>query len=244
MNVRLITDSLGMERPPELGDVPFELAYPNLLRRRLKDSEIHVHSHCQRARTMDEALDQVAVLERGATDLLIVHVGVVDCALRVFTRQEREMVKRMPRNERERLLAHIKQHRREIILSTPPKVYTPLPQFKRCAEMLIGAAKKLGVAAICFINIIRPNAAREHRSPGLTRMVQDYNAVFTRLSSHDDVHVFDANGLVTESGDYDTFLNKDLVHLSREGGMLLAIKLHEFIVAMQPNVAARTTHAQ
>jgi acyl-CoA thioesterase I len=172
--------------------------------------------------------------------VVIVHVGVVDCAPRVFLRREGSFVANIRFAWlRERILKFAHDHRRAII-QRRRRVYVPLPRFERLVQTVGEKAGEAKLKSLVFINIISPPDSVEERSPGFQNNVIAYNRVLQQQTKHKWVSLIDLNGLVQSEGGSEK-LTFDGIHLNERGHELLANEIQKQIFPMLSELIPTST---
>ena len=236
LKIALLADSLALPREDVGGDELLEVTYPFLLdqalRRRFGAAAPVIFERGMRRRTIEYVLDEweeLVVLRK--PQLVIVHVGIVDCAPRVFLRREASFVANIRFAPlRDRIFKFTHDHRRKIV-EFRRKVYVPLPRFERLVEQVVEKARDLGVKSLVFINIIRPPDSVEARSPGFQSNVIAYNQVLQRQTNESFVSLIDLNRIVLEQGGPEAMM-VDGIHLNERGHKLLAQELEEHVMRL------------
>lgn len=232
MKVVILADSLALPREEVGGERCFEVAYPYLLHESLRHqfglSAPLIVERGMRLRTVEAVLTDwhEQVLLRTA-DVVVVHVGVVDCAPRIFLRREQRFVANRPRFIREPILRFVHNNRRQIILKRP-RVYVPLPRFKRHIEEVTQKGRDSNLLSLVYVNIVEPPDSMEQRSPGFQVNVRRYNEVLAEQASQPRVKLIDLNSAIKENGGSDK-LTCDGVHLNVRGHEILASLLDKHI---------------
>jgi lysophospholipase L1-like esterase len=235
MKIAILADSLALPREDVGGDELLEVTYPFLLdqslRRRFGAAAPIIFERGMRRRTIEYVLDEWnELVELRKPQIVIVHVGIVDCAPRVFLRREASFVANIRfASLRDRIFKFTHDHRRRIV-QFRRKVYVPLPRFERLVQQVVEKARETGVQSLVFINIIRPPDAVEERSPGFQSNVIAYNQVLQDQTKHDFVSVIDLNRMVYGGGGPETLM-VDGIHLNERGHALLAQQLETRINA-------------
>ena len=233
MKIAILADSLALPRQKEEGDTPYEATYPFLLdqnlRRRWGGDEAWVIERGMRRRTIQNVIeDWFEMVELRKPHVVVVHVGIVDCAPRVFLRKERDLVERLrPARLRIRILDFAHEHRRSIV-SLRKKVYVPAEQFAKGVERVVELARDCAVESLVFVNIITPPEEMEERSPGFLRNVEIYNDILRERTNQPGIKLIELNELITNNGGSKR-LTIDGIHLSNEGHRLLAHELEAHI---------------
>lgn len=233
MRIVIMADSLAMPRQKEEGDIPFEATYPYLLDSALRNEALEaspvIIERGMRRRTIEYVLDEwFELVELRNPDVLIVHVGVVDCAPRIFLRRERRFVESFRLAfVRKAILDFVHKHRRSIIRMRP-RVYVPEERFSRLVGEVVAKASQAKMKSVIFINIITPPAALEDRSPGFIENVRRYNEI---LKSHCTglAQLIDVDAIVRANGGPEQ-MTTDGIHINRTGHQLLALELQQAIL--------------
>jgi acyl-CoA thioesterase I len=234
MKILILADSLALPREGVGGDALVEVTYPFLfdqwLRLQFGAEAPVVFERGMRLRTIEYVLDEWhELVELRKPDVVIVHVGVVDCAPRVFLRREGLFVARIPiAPVRDRILKFAHDHRRAIV-ERRRRVYVPLPRFEKLVQTVVQKAGEAGLKALVFVNIISPPDWLEERSPGFQHNVVAYNRVLQDQTKHSWVSLIDLNSLVQNDGGFEN-LAADGIHLSERGHALLANELKKQII--------------
>jgi len=234
MKIAILADSLALPRDDVGGEQMLEVTYPFLLdqslRQQFGSNAPMVFERGMRRRTIEYVLDDWnEQVELKKPEMVIVHVGVVDCAPRVFLRREGAFVAniRIPW-VRDRILKFAHDHRRGIV-ERRRKVYVPLWRFEKLVEQVVQKAKDTAVKSLVFINIIDPPDAVEERSPGFQKNVVAYNRVLQEQTKQSIVTLIDLNRMIHEEGG-SAELTVDGIHLNERGHALLAHELEQHIL--------------
>jgi lysophospholipase L1-like esterase len=247
MKVVILADSLALPRQEGEGNIPFEATYPYLLdeslRERLARRAPLIIERGMRSRTIERVLDEwfEMVSLRGA-EVVVVHVGIVDCAPRIFMPRERAFIERLrPARLRIRFLNFVHRHRRRIV-QTRGRVYVPVRKFKAGVEEVVRRAREARVRSLVFINIIEPPPLMEERSPGFRRNVEDYNRILRAQAAEQGVHLIDLDNLIRARGGPEE-LTVDGIHINHAGHKMLAQELERHILSLLENerTEARTS---
>jgi lysophospholipase L1-like esterase len=228
--VLILADSLALPREGA-DDIPYESTYPYLLEERLRRHyrvPPIILERGMRRRTIEYVLDEwFELVELRTPDLIIIHVGIVDCAPRIFLRRERQFVEGLRwRRLRESILKFVHQHRAWII-RTRRRVYVPLDRFRPLVQNVVDKARQQKTPVV-FVNIIEPADEIEKRSPGFQENVRLYNQVLAGHADGQHVLLVDLNSIVIEHGSAQ-MLTADGIHIDRQGHELLAGELEKII---------------
>lgn len=227
-----MADSLAMPREDET-NIGFESTYPYLLdhslRQQVPTSNAMVIERGMRRRTIEYVLDEwYELVGLRQPDVVIVHVGIVDCAPRVFLRRERQYIERLrPVGLRDFVLRFVHRHRRAIV-NFRRRVYVPPERFTALVQQVIEKAQTSKVRLLIFINIITPPAHLEDRSPGFGENVKLYNQILKSQAKGEGVAFLDLDMMVKEAGGSEK-LTTDGIHINEAGHQLLAKELERHI---------------
>lgn len=236
MRVVILADSLALPRQEGEGNIPYEATYPYLLdeglRRRLGQRAPWIIERGMRSRTIRNVLDEwFELVQLRRAEVVIIHVGIVDCAPRIFMPRERAVVERLrPARLRVRFLDFVHRHRRRII-SARQRVYVPLESFRGMVEEVIRRGREESLRALLFVNIIEPPQGMEERSPGFQRNVAEYNRVLSAQTSDPLVRLIDLDGLIKAHGGAER-LTVDGIHVNVEGHRMLAEELERHLLEL------------
>jgi lysophospholipase L1-like esterase len=230
-----MADSLAMAREGET-NISFEATYPYLLdqwlRRRFQSDAPLVIERAMRRRTIEYVLDEwYELVDLRKADVVVVHVGIVDCAPRVFLRRERQFVENLrPTFLRESILRNVHQHRRAIV-KIRKKVYVPAERFARHVGQVVERAKQSKLRSLLFVNIIMPPAEMDERSPGFIKNVGVYNEILKSHANGAGVHLIDLDRMIKEAGGVEQ-LTVDGIHINETGHLILAREIETHILSL------------
>lgn len=152
----------------------------------------------------------------------IMHLGVVDCAPRVFSQTERKLLALI----RPRRIAHniisFKSRHRYFLTKFFPKVYVSETLFRENLQLLIESIiEKTASQKIFIINIADTNERNKSRSFGFEGNIQSYNSIISEvvISNKDKIQVVD---LFTFTNNNPDSLLEDGIHLSKKAHDYLA----------------------
>lgn len=235
MKIVVMADSLAMPRQGET-NIAFEATYPYVLdqslRRRLATSSPIVIERGMRRRTIEYVLDEwLELVELRKPDVVVVHVGIVDCAPRVFLRRERQFIENLrPARLRDWVLRFVHRHRRAIIRMRG-RVYVPPQRFRALVAQVVEKARQCKLRSLVFVNIITPPAEMEERSPGFIQNVDTYNEILKSQVHGEGIHLINLNGMIRDGGGPDK-LTVDGIHINEMGHAMLAREIENHIVSL------------
>jgi acyl-CoA thioesterase-1 len=230
-----MADSLAMAREGET-NIPFEATYPYLLdqwlRRRFQAEAPIVIERGMRRRTIEYVLDEwYELVDLRKPDVVVVHVGIVDCAPRVFLRRERQFVENLrPAFLRESILRNAHRHRRAIV-NMRKRVYVPTVRFNALVGQLMEKAKQSKLQSLVLVNIITPPVEMDERSPGFIRNVAVYNEILKSHAKGTGVHLIDMDRMIQEAGGVEQ-LTVDGIHINETGHAMLAKELENHVLSL------------
>jgi lysophospholipase L1-like esterase len=236
MKVVILADSLAMPRPKSEGEIRDDATYPSLLdqslRRKLGAHAPIVIERGARRRTIEFVLaDWPELVELKSAEVVIVHVGIVDCAPRVFMRLEHELLKHLrPRALRDAILHFVHKHRRAIVRMRR-RVYVPAERFRQCVLDVIELARASSVQSLVFVNILSPPDDLEARSPGFQQNVSAYNQILDECVRGERLSLIDLDGLMREAGGSQK-MTVDGIHINEEGQAILARVLEQHVLSL------------
>lgn len=235
MKIVIMADSLAMAREGET-NVAFEATYPNLLeqslRRRFGSEAPWVIERGMRRRTIEYVLDEwYELVDLRRPEVVVIHVGIVDCAPRVFLRRERQFVENLrPAFLREAILSNVHRHRSAIV-KTRKKVYVPPDRFNALVGQVLARSKASKLRSLVIVNIITPPAEMDERSPGFIKNVGIYNQILKTHAEANGAHLIDLDGMIKEAGGVEQ-LTVDGIHLNDAGHKMLANAIETHILSL------------
>jgi len=233
MKIVIMADSLAMPRAGET-NIAFEATYPYLLeqslRSRKETQSAIVIERGMRRRTIEYVLDEwQELVELKTPDVVVIHVGIVDCAPRVFLRRERQFVENLrPAWFRDAVLRFVHNHRSAIV-KFRKKVYVPPERFKPLLDQVFQKARECRVRSLVFVNIVTPPAEMEQRSPGFINNVHAYNEMIRTKVQQEGAHLIDLDKIVLDGGGA-AKLTVDGIHINEEGHARVAKEIEEHIL--------------
>lgn len=181
----ILADSLALARPgATAGATPETRTYPWLLANGA--SARNVTALCQRFFTTDHVRDALlAEPGLGAGADVFIHVGLNDCANRMFLEDERQALSLLAEPVRAAIVGFAQRHRRDILRHLPPRHYVGIDRFRanldRIADLLAGR----GARRVVLCTIILPPAKFWPATPGINANFATYNlAIMTAVQRH------------------------------------------------------------
>jgi hypothetical protein len=224
-----LADSLALPRDENGTRVLWDDTWPYRLGEELRDLhlEAEVINHGARSMTAPDLIrphpfTNHVVLTR--PQVIVVQVGIVDCAPRIFSRRANRILSRVPDPLRRLVIDHRSKKRRELIARNPlRRVYTAPDDYRRAMEALKTKLAGLDFPVHVLVLPVLSHPRLDERSPGYSGNVRRYNAI---LSS-----VWESFIPPDELGISDDFFAEDGYHLSRRGNEAVARTLAERIAS-------------
>lgn len=218
----ILGDSLGMPRPDEQPPVEYEETYPYLLKQLLPEWE--VLSACKRANHATKQgctqylYDDIIFIKPTA---VVIHLGVVDCAPRLFNNYEKIILNKMPSVIRNKIIAFFSKHRK-FFTRRFKKVYVNKKDFEKNIDKLIKTALESKATPI-LIGIADTNHENKEKSYGFSQNIIDYNAILLALAERHKIAFIN----MYDKGD--KILLSDGIHLQPESHKLIANEIYKAI---------------
>ncbi len=221
----LIGDSLLMHRPLEC--INYEDTYGYLVKKSLgKDYDVIIRTRRANDTNMQSDIDHLVYdIKQFEPDLVFLHLGIVDCAPRLFNRLEKIFVKHcLPPFLNKRVVKFFSK-RRYFFTKNFPKSYTKINDFEKNIQKIIDCIKSVGAEPI-IINIAKTNPKKAARSYHFMESIQNYNGVLSKISEKNNCKIIDMYSITKENPDS---LIIDGIHLSKKGSRTLSNKIVEMV---------------
>jgi lysophospholipase L1-like esterase len=223
-------DSLGL--PRDEPKILWEETWPYRLETELQSlgCEAEVINCSARARTADTLVghDFWEHVELKAPDVVILQVGVVDCAPRIFSRTEKRVLNLpvVPNLLREWLIRSRSKRRAKLTARDPmAKVYTAPDEFRHfLEEFQAKLGRQVPQPVLVVLPIIYEPTAMEAKSPGYTQNATRYNSILADFAGRSEAIWLSEQELLGSNLSGDCFAD-DGYHLSPEGNRRLANSL-------------------
>lgn len=180
--VLVLADSLALPRHEHDDIVLYEETWPFLLQKHYPN--IHVINWGRRSRTSLTTLSEFNEIDLVNADMIILQVGVVDGAPRIFTHFEKSILKRLPSGIRNRIISFRKKRRNKITGRNPLKKVDVKPdKFEEYLSLFIEKAKSRNPRTIItLIPIIANYEVMESKSKGFTQNIELYNSIIEKVA--------------------------------------------------------------
>lgn len=184
--VLLFTDSLALPREtPEI--CSYEDTWPILL----KNNCLEIHQVSIGGATSTDLLRQVNYHRAFQPDVVIIQVGIVDCAPRFMSKLEMEIAKRIPYLGK----AIIKGMNNTFIKKNRNINYVNPRLFKKNIDDISLLFRNV---EIYFIGIIPPNPAYDKILPGITKRITEYNNILKQKTNLIETEGFNLDGVMSD----------------------------------------------
>lgn len=200
----LIGDSLGLPRPEE--DAPVaravETIYAGLMLADLSGrGPAAVDAHFQRFFTTDDAVALVeAAPARLAGAQVYVHLGLNDCAVRMFMPAQRLAAGLLPKPVADKVVGFARDFRVALVEAYPDRQYVGLERYGANLLAIAAAARRAGAAGVSFATVLTPPLKFWRRTPQVCRRFTSYNLRVMETAAAVGAVVVDVDRLIWEAG--------------------------------------------
>lgn len=166
-------------------------------------------------------------LKQFEPDIVILHLGISDCAPRLITESEQFYLQSFPNFIRIKTITFLSKYR-YFFTKTFQKVYVKINDFQKYYQKILTEIKKIGAIPI-IINISKPNQKLINRSYNILGNVKRYNNVLSNLAKKNNCKLINIYSLIEN----EPILQKnDGIYLSKSGNKKLAKILIQEIESM------------
>jgi acyl-CoA thioesterase I len=213
----ILGDSLGM--PTGNGEVEYEDTYPYLLTNIVTNCEV-ISRHRRTNDTSKQLNNQNFFddIEMLKPDFLVVHLGIVDCAPRIFSRFQNAIVSILPSVIRRRVLRVVSNFRYSMT-KLNNKTYVKKNKFKENVEKIVDISNMMSVQLL-FIEILITSEENNAKSYNFNKNIIEYNNIIRVASRPEHVRLI----RYPSQNDY---LLRDGIHINKKGNEFLANKINE-----------------
>ena len=216
-------DSLSMPRPKE--GILYEDTFPALLQEHMVP-EWRVINRSRRANNSRKQAMYLKLcddIHDYKPDVFIYHIGIVDCAPRLFSEFQQKLLERLPISVRQKIIGYFSR-RRLYMTKRFPRVFVKPEDFKKYSQKVILTAKKYA-SAIYIIGIIMPSDKILKRSFGYRENVLGYNELLKEVSNETGAEFIDLVNMLDPKEDF----LEDGYHLVKSGNRKIYEVLFERI---------------
>ena len=212
----ILGDSLGMPRPND--HIKYEHTYPYLLKQTLRPFEViprHVRANDTVRQTNEQnLLDDIIFFE---PKIVIIHLGIVDCAPRIFSKKLSKMLTLMPQFLSQTIIKLMSKNR-YFITRYFPKTYVTQSEFKKNLKKIAYTIINCRAKPI-LVEITQTNEINQTRSFNFEKNIRDYNQIIKEIATSLNATIISLNDL------QDSILIEDGIHLNKKGHQILADRL-------------------
>lgn len=216
--VVILGDSLSMPRPEE--GVRYEDTYAHLLHR--EGYEVVNRSKRANDTSMQTAIqnlqDDIIEIE---PDIIVVFLGIVDCAPRIFSRFESKLLSFLPGMIRRKILNFVSWHRYRIT-KIRNKTYVSQNEYRKNILKLIDTANDNG-SKIVFVNTIETTKENDLRSFNFIQNIKNYNQVLADVCKKKEIALIDISRMTH-------YLLADGIHINFEMHKILFESLRASVI--------------
>lgn len=212
-SITILGDSLSMPRKKD------GIAYENTYSCMLKNYNFDVINRSRRANDTSKQCELLNISDDILdydSDIYIIHLGIVDCAPRVFTRRESKVISLLPNFFRKLILKFVSKFRR-IITKYRKITYVNSKKFQENLDFIL---KYLRNKKVILINILDTNELNIERSFGFDTNIKNYNKIIESFKKNENITLIDSNSLPCSKK-----LIEDGIHISKEMHKCLAEKI-------------------
>lgn len=222
-NIAVISDSIGLDRI-SIG-LEMDGTYSFLLQNHLINDgfNLRVAPFCQRNRTSQGALQFIKnseILHAQPPSFLILQLGIVDCAPRVFGVHDAQALRSVCGDDYvQQMLELSTKFRGKLIRPWTTSAYVKLADFsKNIKNIALYAKHILRTKHIFIVNIVKPSKNGKIMAFGsLSEAVDAYNSNMKQLVNSKFLHLIDANSYIWKQENVLDFFTNDNYHYNKVG---------------------------
>ena len=225
--IAIIADSMCLPRGEKEGDVPFETTYPIVLEDTFnsyinKEKTPRFIVKGKRSRTiLDVKEEWKEVIDFIKPEIVIVNVGITDCAPRILDEKKRKFVDGIKINfVKNGIINYLKRNRIKLILKDPTKRFVTKDVFENEYKYIINHLSPK-THKIIFIGILNVSEGLEKKSPGYLESVKLYNSVLSSGADNKKVYFLNVNKEF-EKNNFNECRLEDGYHFSIKGNSIVA----------------------
>lgn len=226
--VAIFADSLALPRPEEMNAFPenLESTYPGIINARLQAEPTlqgaSVWAHCERYFTTDDLIKLLSEHPESVRDAhVLVHLGLNDCAVRMYMDDQRLAIGLLPDAIANEVLAFSSKYRGALVEAFPDFSYVPIRKFAANLHQIAQITRSENARSLTFTTTIVVPERFWPSTPGICRNFTTYNLETMNVAHQVGARVLDVDRLMWGKG-VGVTLNKDGMHLSPVGHELLA----------------------
>jgi lysophospholipase L1-like esterase len=216
----LLGDSLGLPRADQISGKyrGAETTYGWMLG--YQTHSLQPTAICQRYFTTDDAVrvltEEPALAQ---TKKAVIHLGLNDCANRMFLEHERLALSLLKDGLRQQIVRFAQTYRKAILKELPGRHYVTADRFRSNLDLICALLRQGGTKKIILTTAILPPSKFWHSTPGMNANFAKYNMEVLSAVQRNDAVLLDFDRLVTERGALKMLVD-DGMHLSVDGHTL------------------------
>lgn len=227
--ITTLGDSLSLARSED--KIYFKDTYSYLLNKSLRGKYL-VLNKSKRGNTthiqtdFQNLYDDVYTTE---SSYFVIQLGIVDCAPRIISKYEKEILRRFFSKKIQNLYIKIKSSKRRFLTKYFPNTYVSISAFEKKYEYLLTKiCEQPGVNKVILINIADTNPENKRRSFNFEKNINNYNKIINSFSVKftNNVKIFD---LFSLSKIKKKVLLDDGIHISKETHITIAQELEKLL---------------
>lgn len=205
----------------EKGELKYNETYPYLLTHKLPDYEV-ISKHRRTNDTTKQLAKQCIAddIELIKPDIMVVHLGIVDCAPRVFSRFQNALIHILPTKISKPIVGIVSKYRYQITKHVR-KVYVNKQSFERNIEEFVKISLENDIKLI-LVSILRTNEKNKSKSFGFEENIEEYNSIIGSVAEQNNIPLI-------KYPYPNNFLFGDGIHINQAGSLFLCIEICKII---------------
>ena len=225
-NIVILSDSLSLPRVDEDETILLRESYPYLLQKKI-GSDIKIINRGIRFTTTDSLRNFQYLFDNlliYSPSTVIVQMGIVDCAPRLFSSLFRSLINKVPiKMIRDLIILPFKKNRRFFTKYFKIKLVNK-NRFKRNLEVFLDIMIKNKINVI-IVNIPKTNDTNNNKSFNFNKSIDEYNSIISNLLKKYKFKLIDINHYSKK----ENILVDDGIHYNKKGCETVADMLYESI---------------
>lgn len=222
--ITILGDSLSMNRSE--ADIMLSDTYGVLLSKLLSNN-YYINNRSRRGNTVNEQLKFQNIyddIETTKSDYYIIQLGIVDCAPRIFTKQESDFIRDFLPGFCQKVIINFFSKHRKFLTKHFPKQYTKYDDFVDKYKQIVSTIKMSSDVKKIFIFTIA-NTTKENnlKSYNFSNYILKYNEfLYDLIKKETKCEVIDLFNLTKENN---SLLLEDGIHISKKCHEIIAEQL-------------------
>lgn len=148
-------------------------------------------------------------------DIIIIHLGIVDCAPRPVSLKTRNRISKLPEFMKKPIISYIHNNRAKLLIGGGHRV-TPLKTFKAVYNKIVEIGLKQ-YSKMFLVNICPTLPETESHSPGLSGSIDLYNSaiyeIMDKYKGEESLKLIDINSILLQQSDLKKYILPDGHHI-------------------------------